>query len=140
MVRCDVPIDFASGKECNRTTNIKGRIMRYIRDLVRINSEKEDDVTEVVFHYDRKEEDVFKITFVDSGLGEERFVSNTEFEGPLLELHAKVEKLEKRNEFLESSKKSLRRRLETAELKLAGKKRRPGRPKSVKDKGKATVV
>ena len=87
----EVSVVYASGIKNDNPVVIKNRVMRYMTYLYERYAQPNDDVFEVMFHYDRKTRETHQITIVDSGLAE-RFQSNLNFEGRITELIAEMQK------------------------------------------------
>ncbi len=93
-------LEFLSGQRENYEYIVKKRLNDYVRNIVLKYTDPIDDVSQIVFHFDRKGQTIFRITLVDSGLGSEKFSSNLSFEGQISELHDLLKTLKKDNQGL----------------------------------------
>jgi hypothetical protein len=79
-------IVYASTMEEGKEHYIKNRVARHVNGLYEKYCLPEDDVSEFVFHYDRRTRQVYQITILDSGIGRGGFKSNLNYEGQITEL------------------------------------------------------
>lgn len=92
-----VILEFSSGQRENYEFIVKKVLNNWIRHIIFKFTDPIDDVSQVVFHFDRKSQNIFRVTLVDSGLGTGEFDSNLSFEGQITELHDRLKDLKKKN-------------------------------------------
>lgn len=93
-------LEFMSGTRENYEYIVKRHLNNYIRNIIFKYTDPIDDVSQIVFHFDRQSQNIFRVTLVDSGLGSEEFSSNLSFEGQITELHDRLKQLKKDNQGL----------------------------------------
>ena len=79
-------IVYASTMEEGKEHFIKNRVARAVNAIYEKYCLPEDDVSEFVFHYDRRTRQVYQITILDSGIGRGGFKTNLNYEGQITDL------------------------------------------------------
>ena len=79
----------SSGKKADKPFIIPNRVCRNLWHIWDRYCTPDDDVHEIVFHFDYKERAPYQITLVDSGLGGDKFESNLKFEGQITDVYDK---------------------------------------------------
>jgi len=81
----EVTLEFMSGQKPPRSIFVRNRIHRWVREVIRTRSNREDDVNNILIGYDKNTQRISFISLDDAALSK-GFESNLSFEGQITEL------------------------------------------------------